>query len=130
MKTLGELFYMGGPGFMGVLTILLITMVAWIVYYFIVGYTSKMDANKVLRKLGYGRSIGLFAFITGILGQLIGLYMAFSDIAKVGNISPSVVFAGVKVSMIVTFYGFFIYLVSLILWFVATNIIERKLSKG
>ncbi|MBN2615796.1 MAG: MotA/TolQ/ExbB proton channel family protein [Bacteroidales bacterium] len=128
MKSFGELFYMGGPLFMGVLTLLFIAMVAWIVYYFVVGFTSKMEANKVLRKLGYGRSIGLFAFISGILGQLIGLYHAFSVIQQVSDISPAVVFGGVKVSMITTLTGFFIYLISLLLWFVATNIIEKKLS--
>ena len=128
MKTLEELFFMGGPMFMGVLTILLIAMVAWTVYYFVAGFTSKMEANKVLRKLDYGRSIGLFAFITGILGQLIGLYMAFKDIEKVGDIAPKYIFAGVKVSMIATLYGFAIYLIALILWFVATNVIEKKLS--
>lgn len=128
MKTLGELFYMGGPGFMGLLTLLFIAMVAWIVYYFVAGYTSRLDAQKALRKLGYGRSIGLFAFVTGILGQLIGLYMAFSVIEKAADISPAIVFAGVKVSMITTLYGFLIFLIALILWFTATNIIEKKLS--
>lgn len=128
MKTLGDLFYMGGPLFMSILSILLIAVVAWTVYYFYLGSSDRMVGEKVLRKLNYGKSIGLFAFVTGILGQLIGLYSAFTYIQKVAAISPAMVFGGIKVSMITTLYGFFIYLISLVLWFVATNLIEKKMS--
>ncbi len=124
-----ELFFMGGPGFMGILTILLIIMAAWIIYHFIRIYVKKqIDPETALRKLNYGRAIGLFALITGILGQLIGLYQAFSAIQRAGDISPYLVYGGIKVSMISTLYGIFIYLLSLLLWFIASQIIENKLK--
>ena len=82
-----------------------------------------------MRRIGYGKSIGLFAMITGILGQLIGFYQAFSAIEKAGDISPSLVYGGIKVSMISTLYGISIYLISLMIWFSASVIIERKLEK-
>lgn len=129
MKTLGELYYRGGPGFMGVLSILLVIMLAWIVYHFIVAYSGqKMSLETALRKLGYGRSIGLFALVTGFLGQLIGLSMAMSVVAQAGGISPSVLAGGIGVSMICPIYGILIYLLSLLLWFIASNVLERKLK--
>lgn len=124
-----DLFVMGGPLFMGILTILLIIMVSWIIYHFTQSYFSKdADRDKALEKLKYGKSIGLFAMITGILGQLIGLYVAFSVLSEAGNMSPAIVYEGIKVSMITTLYGIFIYLLSMILWFVASILLEKRLS--
>jgi len=129
MKALGELYYQGGPFFMGILTILLVIMVAWIVYHFVVAYSGKrMSFEKALRKLGYGKSIGLFALVTGFLGQLIGMTTALSFIAKAGGISPGVLASGIRVSMICPIYGILIYLISVLLWFIASNILERKLK--
>jgi biopolymer transport protein ExbB/TolQ len=67
--------------------------------------------------------------ITGILGQLIGLYSAFRAIEQAGDISPALVFGGIKVSMITTFYGIFIYLLSLLLWFVVSLVLDRIRNK-
>jgi biopolymer transport protein ExbB/TolQ len=55
--------------------------------------------------------------ITGILGQLIGLMTAFSAIEKASDISPAIVAGGLKVSMITTLYGIFIYMLSILIWF-------------
>ncbi|MCB8995410.1 MAG: MotA/TolQ/ExbB proton channel family protein [Bacteroidales bacterium] len=122
-----DLFFMGGALFMSILTILFVAMVVWIIYHLIHYLIYRPESNeKALRMVKYGRSIGLFALITGILGQLIGLYMAFSAIQQAGDISPALVYGGIKVSMITTFYGIFIYLFSIILWFAASVIIEKK----
>jgi hypothetical protein len=129
-----SLFYQGGPQFMSVLTILLVIATAWIVYHFIVAYNTK-QANKEnhLRKLGYGKMIGLFALITGLLGQMVGLYAMFDAIEQIAQkgeeIIPSLVFGGIRVTMIVTFYGILIYLFSLLLWFVASVMIEKKFKQ-
>lgn len=121
---------MGGTLFMSILTILLVIMITWILYHFIAGYSSKeSNLEIVLRRMGYGKSIGLFAMITGIFGQLIGFYEAFSAIENAGDISPGLVYGGIKVSMITTLYGISIYLISLMLWFAASIFIERKLEK-
>lgn len=112
---------------MSILTILFLIMVVWIVYQFISGLNhDPSDKESVLRKIKYGRSVGLFALITGILGQLVGLYSAFSAIERASDISPAIIFGGIKVSMITTFYGILIYLISIILWFVASALIERR----
>jgi len=121
---------MGGTLFMSILTILLVIMITWILYHFIAGYNSKESNLEIVRRrMGYGKSIGLFAMITGIFGQLIGFYEAFSAIENAGDISPGLVYGGIKVSMITTLYGISIYLISLMLWFAASIFIERKLEK-
>jgi hypothetical protein len=122
-----NLFYMGGPLFMSILTILFVVMCAWIVYHFVLSFNpSKQSKDKSLLLLEYGKSIGLFALITGIFGQLIGLYSAFSAIEQAGSVSPAMVYSGLKVSMVTTFYGIFIYLTSLILWLITSFIVSKK----
>jgi hypothetical protein len=77
--------------------------------------------------------MGLFAMVIGILGQMNGLYAMFDAIeATIRNgeeVIPALVFGGIKVTIIVTIYGILIYLLSLVLWFAARTIIERKLEK-
>lgn len=109
---------------MSVISLVFVSMLAWFIYSF-VRYNS-YNQDKALRMIAYGRSIGLFAFVTGILGQLVGLYAAFTAIEQAGNIDPALVYGGLKVSMIPTLYGFLIYLVSLILWFLASWLIEKR----
>ena len=122
-----ELFHMGGTLFMSILTVVFLCMVAWNIYHFVTFFSSfERDKDFTLRKLSYGKSIGLFALVTGILGQLIGLYMAFSAIEKAADISPAIVVGGLKMSMITTFYGIFIYLISILLWLISSQIIDRR----
>lgn len=122
-----DLFFKGGPLFMSILTLLLIILCAWIIYHLFVYFKIKqLNTDKCLRLIKYGKSIGLFALITGIFAQLIGFYQAFSAIEKANDISPAMVYGGIKISMITTLYGILIYLLSIVLWFVASLIIERK----
>jgi hypothetical protein len=113
-----ELFYMGGPLFMGILTALLIILLA-VTVYFAVSIASGRASGKVnfRHQLTYLKSIGLFIMITGILGQLIGLMDAFKAIERVGDISPTIMAGGLKISMITTLYGILIYLFSILVWF-------------
>ncbi len=122
-----DLFFMGGALFMSILTLLLVVMTVWIVYYTLKGYANgQSEKEKALRQLKYGKSIGLFAMVTGIFGQLIGFYEAFTAIEQAGDISPALVYGGIKVSMITTLYGISIYLFSLLLWFIASQVVERR----
>ncbi len=121
-----DLFYMGGALFMSILTLLLIGVIAWIVYHLVAFYGGKSEKENTLRNLNYARSIGLFAMITGILGQLIGFYMAFAAIEQAGDVSPALLVGGLKVSMIPTLYGIFIYLLSLLLWFISSVVVDNR----
>lgn len=121
-----ELFYMGGPLFMSILTLLLLANVAWITYHTLAAMAKSNNKEKSLELLSYSKSIGTFALVTGILGQLIGLYSAFSVIESGMDVSPAMVYGGIKVSMITTLYGVFIYLISLLLWFLASLMVRPK----
>ncbi len=114
-----DLFVMGGALFMGILTILLVIVLAVTVYFAISIASGKATGEKnFLHKLTYLKSVGLFTMITGILGQLIGLMTAFAAIEQAMDISPAIMAGGLKVSMITTLYGILIYLVSILTWFI------------
>jgi hypothetical protein len=126
-----NLFYQGGPLFMGILTILLIITVAWFIYQFVISYHSKkINQEKLLRLFSYGKSMGLFALSIGILGQMVGLtamFLAIEDALQRGEeVIPALVFGGIKVTMITTIYGMLIFIFSLMLWFAASILIEKK----
>lgn len=126
-----DIFFMGGPGFMAILTLLLIITTAWFIYHFIISYNfKKMNQKKLLRLFSYGKSMGLFALVTGTVGQMNGLYAMFEAIEGAINngkeVIPSMVFEGIRVTMIVTIYGMLIYLFSLALWFIASILVEKK----
>ena len=100
-----ELFQMGGILFMSILTIEL----GAVIFFAAKGF---IDKDQQTGKI---KSAGLLAAITGILGQLIGLFSAFEAIQQVGSVSPAILAAGLKVSMITTIYGIIIYLIALLL---------------
>ena len=122
-----ELFYMGGPQFMGALTVLFVITTAWIVYHFLRGYYSKQaNQEKILKMIEYGKSMGLFTMIVGFLGQMVGFIAMFEAIEQVSNVDPKLVYGGIKVTMICPIYGMLIFLFTLLLWFAASMLIERK----
>lgn len=127
-----DLFLMGGPLFMGVLSLIFVVML-------IVATTNgvqvfkkrETNSNYNKQKLGYIKSVGLFALVIGILGQLIGLFSAF-EAMEVGNvsISPAMLYGGFKVSMISTIYGMLIYATSIILWLILSYAADSRLGKA
>lgn len=123
-----EYFYKGGPIFMGILTALLLSV---LVISLICGFQIFSSKNKYRKQAGNPlkliRDLGLIAFVTGLLGQLIGLFSAFRAIElEMVEASPSLIAAGFKVSMISSLYGLIIYLISLGIWFTLQNYQVRK----
>ena len=122
-----ELFYKGGPLFMGILTILFFIILAIAIYNLIIILRGDFkDINETRKKLKYLKSIGLFAFISGILGQLIGLFSALSAIEQAMDISPAILAGGLKISMIPPIYGILILLISYIFWIILDYIASRR----
>jgi biopolymer transport protein ExbB/TolQ len=113
---------------MGVLTLIFIAMITVAVTNgmpVVKGYVT--DPAKAARKLGYIKSTGLFALIVGLLAQLIGLFSAFQAIElKAIEVSPEIMAAGFKVSMITTIYGLIIYALSLLIWFGFSSKLGQK----
>ena len=113
---------------MGILSFLLLMIIVITVINTLRISNNKFSDEGIRTQLSYVKSIGLFAMITGILGQLIGLYSAFSAIEQAGDVSPVLVFEGLKVSMITTLYGIVIYLFSILLWFLLSQFLDRKMN--
>ena len=71
---------------MGILTAILIIMVAWAVYHFLPVLAGKeFNLSRTKSKLKHVKTIGTFGLVTGILGQLMGLYAAFSVLEEVAE---------------------------------------------
>ena len=116
-KTMFELFYAGGAFYMGILTLLFAGMIAVAVFNGLALFKeSSQSVEEQLRKLSYVKSVGLFAFMVGVLFQLMGLIGAFQAIEQVGSVSPAMLAGGLKVSMITTVYGLIIYILSYLIW--------------
>lgn len=105
-----ELFHMGGPLFMSILTLQLVAII-------FIAFRYVSSADKKSSNLDLIKSVGLFAMISGILAQLIGLFSAFQAIEQAGTVSPAMLAGGLKVSMISTIYGMLIYAISYLIWF-------------
>lgn len=84
-----EMFFKGGPIFMGILTFILLIILIISVVFFTTVYTRKINnSEETLRKINTVKSLGIFALIIGILGQLIGLFSAFRAI-RFGEVEAS-----------------------------------------
>jgi len=113
-----EWFVMGGSLFMSILTILLVIIVAVAIYFAITISSGKASDKESFRyQLRYVKSLGLFTMITGILGQMIGLFSTFIAIEGAGDISPAMIAGGLKISMITSLTGVVIFLISIAIWF-------------
>ena len=128
---LKDQFLAGGYEFMSLLTLELIIATAWIIYQFVKGYNSKQSNKEtILRKIGYGKSMGIFALVTGFLGQMIGLTGMFEAIINATTVvEPHMIYGAIRVTMIAASYGVLIFLFTMILWFLASFIIERKFKE-
>jgi biopolymer transport protein ExbB/TolQ len=125
-----QLFYEGGPLFMGILTIIFIVAIAMAIYF--VGKIIKGQAindHLIRSRLSNLKSVGLFGLVVGVFGQLIGLYEAFNAIQEMGDISPGLIAGGLKVSMITTLYGIVIFLLCYLMWFGLLAVLSKSADK-
>jgi biopolymer transport protein ExbB/TolQ len=117
-------FIEGGPLFMGMLSIVLLVVLVLAIIYWLGIRSGKIDALS--DKLNHIKSLGLFAFVLGMLGQFLGLFQAFNVIGQGMEISPRIFAMGLKVSSITSIYGMIIFLVSYLLWFALKALASGK----
>lgn len=91
-------FVEGGLGGMIIITVLLIALLA-----------------AAWKAPNWVKEIGLAALVAGVFWTVCGLSQAAGVIQTVGDISPAVVWGGVKVMTIPLLYGLVIYFLSLII---------------
>lgn len=92
----------GGPIFMVPLLALLIV----IVLLFIKGL--KNNTEKIHKLIN---SLGLFSFVFGVLGFVIGMLGALDDISHANDIAPQVLAGGFKVGLLSPTFGMIIFLI-------------------
>ena len=61
--------------------------------------------------------LGIFSALVGISSTYIGINAAFSLVTEISNISPQVLINGIKTSLITSFTGGIIMLISTALWY-------------
>jgi len=66
-------------------------------------------------------SLGLLAFVVGLLSSFLGIYSAIIVIEQMGNASPAIVAGGIKTALTTFIYGIFVFVVSVILDIVNKN---------
>ena len=108
---------------MGMLSIVFLVI---LVVTVLAGKSVLGNRGSVKNWLGYIKSLGLFAFVLGMLGQFIGLFQAFGVIGSGVEISPAMMASGVKVSMVTSIYGMIIFLVAYLIWFTLKTLLARK----
>jgi biopolymer transport protein ExbB/TolQ len=120
-------FIEGGPFFMGLLTIvLLVILVIGVVNGAPLLTNSSSSNDQHIKRLGFMKSLGLFAFVLGMLGQFLGLFQAFDIISSGMEILPAIMAQGVKISMVTSIYGMIIFLIAYLLWFILKSLADRK----
>ena len=121
-----DLFYEGGTLFMGLLTILFLLIVVQAVRTRLRFTGGSLDVETARRMMSYVRSLGILAFVVGVLGQLIGLFQAFEAIQDAGGVSPNMLIGGIRVTLITTIYGTLILVVSLVLWLILDSGLKSR----
>ena len=123
-----EFHWMGGALFMSVLSISLILIIGTTVLNVIRVSRDNYNPTKQILVITDIKAIGIFAIVWGVFGQSIGLFSALQAIEAAGDISSAMIFGGLKVSMITTLYGFFIFLLSWLIYLVMSNWSRKKSS--
>lgn len=123
-----EFHFTGGILFMSVLLLALTTIIAITVLNIMRLSKDNYNPEKQILTINDIKAIGIFAIVWGIFGQSIGLFSAFQAIEAAADISPAMIYGGLKVSMITTLYGSFIFLLSWLIYLVMSNWSRKKSS--
>lgn len=79
----------------------------------------KSQGHELVRKhLDLILFLGSFSLIFGVFGQVLGFYQAAGVIQEAPEISPSLLWAGVRVSLIAPLMGFSVLLISSVFWMI------------
>ncbi|WP_421870571.1 MotA/TolQ/ExbB proton channel family protein [Marinoscillum sp.] len=120
-----ELYKMGGPLHMGILTIIL-TAGLIVAVFALIKILNGSDRSHIQGLLGFVKSIGLFVLVAGLLFQMLGLYSAFQAIEEAGSASPALLAGGLKVSSITTIYGMISFVILYVAYFGMSLMINSK----
>ena len=66
--------------------------------------------------------LGSFTLLFGVFWQVTGLLQALTAIEIAGDISPALIAEGLKVSSYAPTYGFILFIITFVAWFVARRV--------
>lgn len=119
-----------GPVFLGILTLLLVVLVGQGLLA-AVAIQRQHASQKVRYHLSNLRQCGLLACVLGMLGQGIGLFLAFRAIEQHQiDVSPKLLWQGVGTSLVTTLYGLALLGVALLLYLVLHRWHQRQHSQA
>jgi biopolymer transport protein ExbB/TolQ len=72
---------------------------------------------------------GVVTLTTGILGQILGIYTALRAISAAADISPTIIMNGFAISFLTTIYGFYVFLVSALIWYFLKRRLKSIISE-
>lgn len=127
MKNLDETMQMMGGPFLYIQAILVFLILLLAVLKFL-----RYFGSKGPEPLPFHRShhavlfLGIFSFVWGTFTQLVGIIIALNEIIKAADISPALVFTGLRNSFVSPVIGFGTLLLSALLW----GILQAKYSSS
>lgn len=71
---------------------------------------------------------GSFSVAWGIFSQIIGIVGALEAIREASDISPQIVYGGAIVSFYSTIWGFIVFFISIVIYFVLKEIVKYKVQ--
>jgi biopolymer transport protein ExbB/TolQ len=120
-----EHLIIGGIYFMLPIYLIWVTVIYLSVKFLIAYKSENIDLNKLNKLNSVILFLGSFAFLFGLFTQILGLYGALISIQAAGDISPALMAGGLRISFLAPLYGFGIFLISGIVWFVFRNLIRK-----
>ena len=100
-----EVLLNGGPFMM-----ILLILVGSIIFISVKNIKEHYNTNGIVL-------LGIFSALVGISATYIGVNAAFSAVPEISNISPQILINGLKTSLITSFTGGIIMLISTALWY-------------
>lgn len=122
---LAQHFIEGGPFFMTLHYIMWILVILFTIR-FLRNYYSQNRNSKKLEKFNQTIIfIGVFGLLISFFYRTAGIYGALAAIEVAQDISPALLVGGLRVSLIAPLYSFFLFLITILIWFIFRNLIKE-----
>ncbi|MFC1724433.1 MotA/TolQ/ExbB proton channel family protein [candidate division KSB1 bacterium] len=113
-----EFYISGGPmnyilSFTGLIIVILTVKIIFMLFK-----TSSEELLNLEVKINSIIFWGVISAVLGFYAHFYGLYLALRVISKAQEISPSVIAGGYAASLTTVIFGLFLFLISLVFWFV------------
>lgn len=105
--------------------LLLVLSIKKVMEYYTNSGVVKSDSSIGLNFILFG---GILLACLGILGTVMGLYMAFGHIANVAEISPQIILMGTRMALSTTLAGLFFMVIFSSVWFILNSKYQKLVS--